>query len=64
MLDLHVDVILYYQIGSKHIPAVMDIKMSLRERFNRLKSIIKYIDANRIMNKVWIALWSHATTCG
>ncbi|RUS18554.1 hypothetical protein BC937DRAFT_88629 [Endogone sp. FLAS-F59071] len=37
---------------SKHIPAVMDIKMSLRERLNRLKSIIKYIDANRIMNKL------------
>ncbi|RUS18555.1 hypothetical protein BC937DRAFT_88629 [Endogone sp. FLAS-F59071] len=46
--------------ASKHIPAVMDIKMSLRERLNRLKSIIKYIDANRIMNKVWIALWSNA----
>ncbi|RUS12610.1 hypothetical protein BC938DRAFT_478658, partial [Jimgerdemannia flammicorona] len=40
--------------ASKHIPTVGDLKISLRERLNRLKAIVKFIDANRVMNKVVI----------
>ncbi|KAK9763950.1 hypothetical protein K7432_008952 [Basidiobolus ranarum] len=40
------------QSKSKYIPAIMEVKMQLQERLNRMNNIIKFINSNNLLHKL------------
>ena len=44
------------QLGSQHIPVIMELRLQLLERMNRLKSIMTFIDVNHMTERVRCSL--------